>query len=230
MGHTLTNHPVDQQIDLRASRRTLVRGAAWSVPVVAMGATAPAYAASCGTTETLRWSNYTDGTVFSSAQFGANRITITQSGDLGPDSGKVIHQPEGGFNPTLRFYPANGVSGSSLRVTGAFNRPVSNLSFAILDIDNGVNGNGSFAWRDRVIVETTPFAASLGSRLQGAGTAANPYSNNQNTALANTSPNGNATLRWAGPLSSVSFLYYQVGSPTGTPHTGLSDISFTTIC
>ena len=47
---------------LRASRRAVVRGAAWSVPVVAVAATAPAYAAS-GATSTLsggaavKWSN-----------------------------------------------------------------------------------------------------------------------------------------------------------------------------
>lgn len=215
---------------VRTSRRTVVRGAAWSVPVVSLAATAPAYAASCGTAEILRWSNYTDGTVFSTAQFGTTTITISQSGDLGPDSGKVIHQPEGGFNPTLRFYPANLVSGSSVRVTVAFDRPVSNLSFGILDIDNGGYGSNSFAWRDRVVVETTPTSASLGSRVQGGGTASSPYSNNQDGALANTSPNGNATLTWAGPISTVSFRYYQVGTPTGTPHTGLSNISFTTIC
>ena len=47
---------------MRASRRAVVRGAAWSVPVVAIAATAPAYAAS-GATSTLsggaavKWSN-----------------------------------------------------------------------------------------------------------------------------------------------------------------------------
>lgn len=47
---------------LRASRRSIVRGAAWSVPVVAVAATAPAYAAS-GASSTLlggaavKWSN-----------------------------------------------------------------------------------------------------------------------------------------------------------------------------
>lgn len=50
---------------LRASRRSVVRGAAWSVPVVAVAATAPAYAAS-GATSTLvggaavKWSNGND--------------------------------------------------------------------------------------------------------------------------------------------------------------------------
>src|SRR6476661_3875666 len=33
--------------DLRPSRRTVTRAAAWSVPVVAAATTAPAYAASC---------------------------------------------------------------------------------------------------------------------------------------------------------------------------------------
>ena len=34
---------------LRPTRRTLVRGAAWSVPVVSIAAAAPAFAASCDT-------------------------------------------------------------------------------------------------------------------------------------------------------------------------------------
>lgn len=45
---------------VRPSRRSVVRGAAWSVPVVSMAATAPAFAASCGSTDvayTLDWGN-----------------------------------------------------------------------------------------------------------------------------------------------------------------------------
>jgi hypothetical protein len=218
------------QIDrVRPSRRAVVHGAAWSVPVVAVAATAPAYAASCGVVETLNWSSYSNGTVFSSAQFDGNTLSISQSGNLGPDSGKVIYQPEGGYNPALRFYPANNVNGSSVTVTVTFTRPVKDLTFEILDIDNSRDGN-TWYWRDRVEILTTPFTGTKGSRVEGNGTNASPYQNTTNTALDNSSPNGNVTLKWAGPLTTVSFRYYQVGSPTGTPHTGLSPISFTTVC
>ena len=45
---------------VRPSRRSVVRGAAWSVPVVSLAATAPAFAASCGSTDVdylLDWGN-----------------------------------------------------------------------------------------------------------------------------------------------------------------------------
>ncbi|SEB67153.1 hypothetical protein SAMN04489844_0810 [Nocardioides exalbidus] len=215
---------------MRPTRRTMVRSAAWSVPVVAVAATAPAYAASCGNAETLSWSNYTDGTVFSSAMFGSTKLTLSQSGNLGSDSGKVLYQDEGGVNPALRFYPTNGVDGSSITVTLTFSRAVKNLSFTILDIDNANNGNGSTAWRDRIAVTGTPSSVSVGSRIQGAGTENSPYRSSGTTQIDNSDPDGNVTLTWNGPLTSVTYRYFQIGAPTGTPHTGLSNISFTTIC
>lgn len=58
MGNVVNNQ-IDVDERMRTSRRNIVRGAAWSVPVVAVAATAPAFAASpCDTqTYTIDWGN-----------------------------------------------------------------------------------------------------------------------------------------------------------------------------
>lgn len=120
--------------ELAPSRRTLVRGAAWSVPVVAMAATAPAFAASCGSITTsyaLDWNNtarttYTPpatpagtgtgkktgyATALATAGSGASSVTVTfDSTTVGTVSRTANNLVLGGSN-------VGGTGGPGLQLT-----------------------------------------------------------------------------------------------------------------
>ncbi len=67
---------------IRPSRRNVVRTAAWSVPVVAVAATAPAFAASCTTEYTLKLDWGSDASQFNKALDG-NSATASATGPAG---------------------------------------------------------------------------------------------------------------------------------------------------
>lgn len=147
------------------SRRTVVRSAAWTVPIVAVSAAAPAYAASCGTTSydfALNWATVT----YSTATTGAG-ATLTKTGTAsvtGPtgSSAVVATFTSTSFGDDTRTannltvdaatYPnvgATGTTGLLLQHQGIsvgrnvsrqslriqFDRPVTGLVFTITDID-----------------------------------------------------------------------------------------------
>lgn len=72
-------------VSARPSRRTLVRSAAWSVPVIAVAATAPAFAASTATTgftgvagTAVKWSNGNEKHVSWDLQFTNGAVAIDE--------------------------------------------------------------------------------------------------------------------------------------------------------
>ena len=72
-------------VSARPTRRTLVRGAAWSIPVVALAATAPAFAASTATTgftgvvgTAEKWSNGNEKHVSWDLQFTNGPVAIDE--------------------------------------------------------------------------------------------------------------------------------------------------------
>lgn len=91
----------------RVARRTVVAGAAWTIPVIATAAAAPAHAASCvGVCYTLDWDSPTQGFV---GDAGATTANWTRTGSVAPPSGS------GACNTTLGVTAAqNRVGGVSL--------------------------------------------------------------------------------------------------------------------
>lgn len=122
-------------------------------------------------------------------------------------SGTVVAGPQGGSNDRCyRIEFANPEPNNEATITITFNRAARDVNFTILDID-ATNNNG---YRDSVAVLTPGFTATPGPRVIGAGTATNPFQ--MNTPYANIDPTsamGNLGLAWAGPLTSVSFRYFQ---------------------
>lgn len=160
---------------LRASRRNVVRGAAWSVPVVAVATAAPAFAASpCSDTYSYAvvWNDPTRTTyVPPSAPTGTGTKTgtataIAPAGSGASNVGVLFQSTTQGTvtrtatNLTVGGTNVGGLGGSALQLTHSniqvgrgnrqelfisFDRPVSNLAFSIADIDSSFNAQSNTA-------------------------------------------------------------------------------------
>lgn len=218
---------------VQPSRRTVVRGAAWTVPVVALAVTAPAYAASPCPERTLTWSALGNGNVFASTTVGPVTVTLTVSGATAANNNRTISTAStGGQASSLRFYSEAG-NGTSQTVTFAFTRTstglpvdVLNLKFSFLDIDSGGNG-----WNDNVVVNTPGYGSQIvnATYVQGAGASGNAFRANGANTSANTggaSSNGNVNVSWSTAVNGVSFSYSQAVAASGAPFIGISNMSF----
>lgn len=109
---------------------------------------------------------------------------------------------------------ANAVHNDRQTITFDFGRPVTGLSFTITDIDGyRTNTRNTGQYRDALYVSQPPTSVTLGSRVQGAGTQASPWTSNQvpstSSALDNaTDGRGNVTLTYAGPVQALSVTFY----------------------
>lgn len=230
-----------------ASRRAVVRGVAWTVPVVAAAATAPAYAASYCPAVTLTWTDYTVGSQFTSATVSGITVTLTSSGANTAANNRTISSTQtGGQSSNLRLYSTTSTSPQT--ATFSFSRngvPINviNLQFSLLDIDSGLNPDGSTAWYDQVSVGTTGYSGGIvnstyvigNGTTTGTSTTTGTYraaSTNTSANVPGTSTNGNVLLSWASPVSSVSITYSQRATPgaTAAPFIGVSNLSFQPNC
>ncbi|PUA81542.1 hypothetical protein [Nocardioides currus] len=217
---------------IRPTRRTLVRGAAWSVPVVSIAAAAPAFAASA-CNQTLNWASLGNGAVFSSTTVAGITITLSLSGATTAANNRTVSTTQtGGQTSNLRFY-STGTANSSQTATFTFTKGgqpfnVTNLSFSFLDIDSG-----GASWDDRVWVGTAGFTRAIQNTTYVTGTGvdlANAFrGNGTNTSgqVQGGQTNGNVQVTWAAALNSVSFTYAQDGTANGSPFIGISNMSFT---
>lgn len=176
------------------SRRAVVKGAAWSVPVIAAAVSVPAHAAAspgtpCTNTGTINWgTNFTKtgpstgagtlttstGEVISfvaSTVFGASLEPYSQHFNAGGQSA-------GGDYPLGLMLATHLKDGAveapnaardqrfSVVTTFTFDKPISNLQFTIWDIDSARTPDGSqLIYREYVKVDGAP-TPTLGSRLQ----------------------------------------------------------------
>lgn len=215
--------------DLGPSRRTVTRAAAWSVPVVAAAATAPAYAASCTPLTDVTFAGWT-GTISNGGLDYTQ--TYTPSSGAAVDmkiaavyTGAMKGGSETAGGPALYdvFNPVGGLGkpglgliqsvtrrtdlaapGRSARgaYTFSFTKPVSNLRLTFTDVDQTA---GDFL--DRVEISGVWAEVSRGSGVTGGGTQTSPYAG---TAAYNdgTSGAGNVAVKFAGPVSSFVLTYW----------------------
>lgn len=196
------------------SRRSVVRTAAWTVPVVAASTAVPAYAASCGSTThayTLDWNTvgYTTatsggtrtGTATVTGPSGADPVVVTfTSTVVGTDT-----RTNGNLTVQAGTYPNVGNSGgtglllqhqgivagraNSRQVVGIhFSRAVTGLAFSITDIDaNNASGNDtSTDFWDRV--ELTGSRTFTATSRGGGNVYVIGNGTNTSEALASTGP------------------------------------------
>lgn len=214
---------------LRPTRRTVVKGAAWAVPVVVAATAAPAAAQSA----------CTPSTVFNSLPVGqcVTNLTFAPSTVTGTLTYASWGQPSSKPGDTCRVAQVSGPNGwryvelemvSSLNkgdyveLTISLSQPVDDLSFVLHDIDKVRGG-----WDDTVQVMTPGYTYVLGSNIQGTGTSDQPFRAREWGDTPITSGQGTVRLTWAGPVSTVTIRYLAgiTGSSTNQ-HIGLGDIRF----
>ncbi len=212
--------------DQPSSRRTLVRGAVWSVPAVALAAAAPAYAVSTTCQPvTFDWSTQPTGQVFTRGSVGLTTITmaLTAVSPL-PSNGTVANTTQGNVAGEQLVLSLDPSPTSETTATFTFSAPVRNLQLQIRDIDTGPG-----SWSDRIQPSAGYTEVARGSAITTVGTPA-AYAANVN--IAPTSDTGNVTIRYAGPISTFSLRYFQGADNGGTAAiVTVGDLTFTpTIC
>lgn len=228
---------------LTTSRRALVRGAAWTVPVVAVAATAPAYAASCDSTApttmnlisrtggdgtTVSFASTVSGLTVGSYNFSTNDPVMTQ-GWL-----EFENNPRGD----------GSVSNPSVYqdITVTFSRAVRNLTMDIADLDTSGSGTGNsrtYNYWDAIAVHGTTVsyeASTMGSSLTGSGSLADPW---RQQTFANTPPASNTaasnklTFAFSGPVTTFKFRYWCIrgrSNYNGTQAVWIGNMSYKVNC
>lgn len=230
-------------------RRTVVRGAAWSVPVVSLASVAPATAASveCRTPVVVDWStaqyrriSATAGVYTTQDPDGTGPLqplTLTvQNANLGSNTqtGNQGTKGEAKFNENLAVRRSAGVGGSANPLVihqspvrdGAktntrtnanksitnftFSRPVSGLTFTIIDIDSQTND-----FVDAVAIESSAgFTATKANTTynlgtNGTGTLADPLrAYGWDTRVADSETRGNATIQFSSDVTTFNIHYW----------------------
>lgn len=249
------------------ARRSLVTGAVWATPAILLAAAAPAAAASAAcapvqlvadwtsasyvrtgpTTGVYTWVDPLGNgsipvlTLTVSATLVDPAFTILRTSNLMGEAG-----PTGGENvPGLELALALLRSTTSSTVTGAdytftFSRPVTNLAFAVTDIDGtGFNANAHSGGAERVFLSATPISGVVAnaSYLTGSGTATNPWRRKPNSSpslvdLPNTSNAGNVNVTAASLAAfTLSYRLLDATSSPGTPYSiRLTPFAFTLLC
>lgn len=240
----------------RPTRRTLARGAAWAVPVLAVGAAAPASAASpcdpipyelawrdSSTTAYTQFSQ-TSGVVTVSSPSGGPVVGVSISASVSAPTLQLRPENLSMSTSTLAglgqyglilaqrlLAPANAVPpGRSARqsITFAFDRPVSSLSFTVTDIDSDKAGDN---FVDAVEVTPDPDSVTHGPWVTGLGTQASPArptDDNRPVDESGSSSDGNATFAVAGPVSALTLVYWNTSTTEVQPGDGLDQTVFVT--
>ncbi len=236
------------------TRRTVTRGAAWTVPLVVVSVAAPAFAASpspCtspasfrldwGTTPYTKNTTTNVGTATVSTTGGALPVVVTLTSVI---TGTVNRHTE---NLTWQSSPSNlGGLGAAERglalshtdissgrgnrqtVTIEFSRAVTGLSFTMVDIDSD-NRAGSNDFWDQVELSGTRNAVTA-THVTGAGTLASPWHYDDNdTSLGDTSTQGIVTVTYPGAVSTITLDYWS-SARGGNQWILLSDFTFKAAC
>lgn len=219
------------------TRRTVVKGAVWSMPVIAVAATAPAAAASPCTPSTNLDGMRPGRNVITSIPFIPGGVTAAityasngQGGDATPGGTGTVAATN--TNPSWNYIEIEMVSGLSqgdwVELTFAFSTPVESLRFTIHDIDK-VSGQ----WLDEVIVSgnnagaNTPYTSALGSNVRGSGTAASPF--NPIAWGDNPIDSGlnRVTVTFTGTVTQLKIRYRAgITGRSNNQHIGLGNLSF----
>jgi hypothetical protein len=211
-------------------RRSLVKGAAWTTPIVVVGAAAPAVAVSqvpclrVLATIPSNWDNKKPPLAFPGSSVTATVTFTSNTGDNTPgDTGDI---DETDYQPSWRFiklhHPDGMDQGDTVRITLTFTAAVTNVSMTVTDIDKDTG-----EWIDEVIVNTPGYTYQAGANVIGTGTALSPFKSNHEGGI--TSAAGDVTVSWAGPLTSVALTYRAADSQNGSgsgQHIGIGLFGF----
>jgi hypothetical protein len=232
---------------LQPSRRTIVRGAAWSVPVIAAATTAPAFAASpcdtplTGTVSFAQNGNYRR----SSAAFGTANVTMSDGSTLGVTFTSTM---TAGYSRDARNFVAGSASafpgslalvqvrndGNNAVTRGQdvlieFDRPVFNVVLPLSAFSYPANNYRDAAW-----VDPAPSAGTIvnGSNVTGNGTTGSPFRNPSSGShldIPYSGPTTRTTMTFGGGtagLSSIKIHYLDFNTGTGHDPQGMAVENF----
>lgn len=237
---------ISQTKEVRPERRTLLKGAAWSVPVITAAAATPLAAATVTCQEhdyTLNWTdaewtnNFVDfanpataGTATISSTTGGDPVVMNVSTSISNASYSLDNLYGGTYGMTLHMSQAQ--PGGAITTTFTFSQLVDNLHFPIMDIDAAP----TYGWIDTVSISGTPFTYQLVAPTQGAGTVADPFNPSVLDQVAPISPDYNTVwITMPGPLQTFTVVYKN-GFPG--PHVTVNNhqniylgaMNFSTVC
>lgn len=226
---------------VRPSRRTVTRAAAWTVPVIAVAATAPAYAASCAPVRAssgnitgysrvsaVEWNATFDvdaggplpGNVMTVKATYDSGMSVRNDGPNGVNDNFTIAASVGGLGMSglvMAQRPTVDTPAAPLAALGhyafTFTKAVSNLTFTLTDIDSATGDFWDSVWL------TPGFTVSgKASGLQGAGTSASPFKQTSgNTPVDNTNGGaGNVTITYPGPINGFTINYSNAATSFAT--------------
>jgi len=229
----------NQQKSNGVSRRTLVKTAAWTVPVIAFAAPVPAMAASvCTPTTNLDGLNPNPNKVITSIPFYPGTATASlayassgQGGDSTPGGTGTVAATS--TNPSWNYIEIEMVSklnqGDWVTVTLTFPQgPVEDLRFTIHDIDKVRSGHDNVAWVDHVVITgTTSFSYVAGNNIDGSGAPGDPFRPDEWGDNPIDSGLNRVSVTFNGPVTQVVITYLagENGS-SGNQHIGLGNLSF----
>jgi hypothetical protein len=217
---------LDDAVGRRDALKKLAVGGAivWTAPLIAKTALA-AGPTSC-VAATFDWNTLgVPGDTFTSATVNGVTLTLQPSSFYGGSSAvgnnhRIIASPIGGLATQGVQFEQLPIENGGQDIEFTFSQTVYNVSFTICDIDN-LNGN----WSDRItIVSPTNFTAEIPTvfvgggptgNVIGAGTASGttdttgPFRNNRGSNNYNNNQNnGNITLTFPGPLTSIQLQFW----------------------
>jgi len=230
--------PLDPETTGTTRRTFLTRTAAgaaaggllWVAPAVL--SVDAAAAASCGIGGAIDWSTQTVNTSPASVTSNGVLATITKTTNasaqadaftvydpLAPPAAPTPVPAAGNFGgQSAKYYRLsmkNAPNNAELDVQFDFTKSaaaikVNNLTFTLFDIDGFSNLN----WWDRIIIESVPVGAAFTTTKPGttsvptgSGTAASPLQGNG--TVVDATNNGNATIAFTVPVSSVKIRYIE---------------------
>jgi hypothetical protein len=210
----------------------------WNSITAGTGGTTKCSGSSSSTTPPCTTSSYTTPSVggvtitFSVVAFSGTTL-LSSSTNSGDGNLTVRGAPNGGITwqqaLQLQMLPNSTSVGQTVTIT--FSKSVSQVSFALYDIDNSNGG-----WGDRVYTSPTPSSLSFTnaawtpttSHVTGACTSASPLSSTDtNSNYGDASSLGNATLTFNGPLTVITLTYYNAVNTGGSnQRIGIGPIKF----
>lgn len=211
------------------SRRTIVKGAAWAVPVIAVAAPIPSVAASpC--TPTTNFDNLQVGTRPTSVTFSPSGVTASlvwaSNGQPSQTPGQTGRVAQTSTSPSWKYIEMEMVSslrvGDWVQLTINVSQPVTGLSFILHDIDKERS-----AWVDLVEVETPGYTYQRGSNIVGTGTASDPFQPNAWGDTPIASGQGDVRLTWPGSIAQVKVKYRAgIDGSSSNQHIGLGNLRY----
>jgi hypothetical protein len=230
-----------RQFVKRAGLGVAGAGALWVAPSV-LGYDAAFAGASCLQQDTLAWSSLgangaaMPGSVTYNAVGSYPQLIVTLTaatvGTITAANGNLTIQSnttglfpgDGGFTTgsVLMMHMSANNTGQGQDLTFAFNHPVYNVKFTLVNIDWG-----NRSWQDNLWITGATFTSTLaaGTEITG-GPGTSQATQWTGTAGAGTTTAGNIAIVMAGPVTSFT-IHYRTGTPNGgTQHVSVENLTW----